>query len=314
MMSATQTLDLDLKDEVVAHPFMRRNDMVFDVPPFQRCYASAEVVIVLSGGSAYLPYASGGGKTAFARYLASHLGRDRPGLPVLMMTTTRAQPGATRTFPQKLVEATGVSKLRKSGPAMCQAAADEIAQRASDSKYRLAVLIIDEAGHLSTYELEVLKDVYNVVADRNCGLCTILLGESPRLERVLETLRSQREFAGLKRRFGAVALPALAYESAADVVGACVEVDSARWPELGNRSVTEDFFPRAYASGLRFESVAARLFEHSGGGHLTGAAVFNALRMLCALNASRDAPDFRFTDGHVAQAISMSAALAGLDA
>lgn len=284
--------DIDLSDELVTHPFMQEHALIFDVKPFQRAYAYAKLVVMMGWGFGFLPYSTGGGKTAFSRYFVENLRADYWRLPVYRVVAKQAVQSATRAFPLRLCAAVGYSSPPKSGMDMCELFESRLAEEAGESNYKRAVLAVDEAGHLGKNEMQVLKDSFNAVIERKAGLYGLLLGESPHLERVIEKLKGL-ELNGLVRRFATIRLPSLDYVDIADIESAGYEVDNKTWPELGGRTVTQDFFPQAFDAGFRLASLAAGIFEVYGERALKGAEVFGLFRLLCGIYRREDRKTLR---------------------
>ena len=202
------------------------------------------------------------GKTRAIHYLSEHL-RDKYGseLPIYTLCATDHIP-TQKTFYSSLLMAIGHEEAHKgSAVQLRQRIVNRIIVNALDTKYRRAVLFVDEAYLLSDKEYTWLIDIYNEL-NLNDILFTVFLFGTEELKKqkrgyissgkkqiVLRFMVNEFEFMGITNQRDAV-ICLSSIDKPFSIKGYEREI-----------ILSELFFPMAYSDGRKLSSYAGELWE-----------------------------------------------------
>ncbi|WP_051289903.1 ATP-binding protein [Paenibacillus massiliensis] len=132
----------------------------------------------------------------------------------------------------------------------------------SESRLRRAILIMDEAHHLTESHYHWLMDIYNQLDRAKISMTVICVGQEELLTRrtfFLEQRKSQiigRFMTHEHRFFGITSL-----EDIKAVLRCYDSPEISAYPENSDWSFTRYFFPKGYEKGLRLEKDAGVIFN-----------------------------------------------------
>ena len=238
----------------------------FLIPTRQICDLQAKVDEWVQtnscGGLVYGP--SRAGKSCSARYITRSLkqsyGRE---LPVYVYTATQTAAGTQKFFYESLLFALEHETPSKgTANQMRQRIINRITMQALSTKYRLAVLWIDEAYQLTERMYVWLMDIFNALQLSGILLTTILVGTSS------ELLAVKRGFiqAGkqqIVQRFMLKEAEFHGIESQLDLNVCLRSLDNALIPQGYDEPIclSETYFPDAYRDGKTLSSFASDFWK-----------------------------------------------------
>lgn len=202
------------------------------------------------------------GKTRAIRYISTHL-QEKYSLQLPIYTFTATDHVSTqKTFYASLLAAIGHEDPHKgTAVQMCQRLVNRIIVNALDTKYRRAVLFIDEAYLLSDKEYLWLIDIYNQLNLQDILLTVFLFGTKELKQQKSEYIASGKK--QIVHRFMVQEFEFLGITNQKDAAICLASIDKPiRIPSCKNDIIlSELFFPLAYKDGNRLSKYAEDLWE-----------------------------------------------------
>lgn len=202
------------------------------------------------------------GKTRAIRYISTHL-QEKYSLQLPIYTFTATDHVSTqKTFYASLLAAIGHEDPHKgTAVQMCQRLVNRIIVNALDTKYRRAVLFIDEAYLLSDKEYLWLIDIYNQLNLQDILLTVFLFGTKELKQQKSEYISSGKK--QIVHRFMVQEFEFLGITNKKDAAICLASIDKPiRIPSCKNDIIlSELFFPLAYKDGNRLSKYAEDLWE-----------------------------------------------------
>lgn len=236
-------------------------DLIFPSPPLKKTYEQIRVPVVLRMSGCWFADKSGHGKSTAMSYCAEALRLEFPRMPVFVLNLHMLPANASRSIPIRLLEEVDHKVIGGETTRIKMRLAKSLAERAWQSPLRQVVLLFDEAQSLRPQDLFLLKDLSNDLACLSVGLLTVMFGESPKIEDLVDHTCAGEDH-GLAERFFVKQLTLGKYESLDDWQSLLGQMDKCRFPELLNQTVPETFLINA-ASGVahRLESEALAFWK-----------------------------------------------------
>lgn len=230
----------DLASSNVVFSLAMVEDLVFYSPPLNRIYEQIRVPVVLRTSGCWFSDASGQGKSSAISYCAESLRSEFSQMPVFTLNLHMLPANASRSIPIRLLEMIDHKAVGGETTRIKIRLAKALAEKALRSPLRQVVLLFDEAQALRVQDLFLLKDLSNDLANRGVALLTIMFGESPKMETLVDKTHNGEDH-GLAERFFVRKLDLCSYKKLNDWEVLMEKMDECRFPELDNKTVPEAF-------------------------------------------------------------------------
>lgn len=226
--------------------------LTFVSKPLKRTFSSLRLPLYLRQHGCWLSEARGDGKTRAIQYCEQALRFENPGLPVYSINQHVLPGNELRSFFYRaLIKSQHIST---SGTAsiMRQRLASFWAELSRQSPLGQVVLLIDEGQAMRETDLTLLKDLSNDMANMSGTLQTFVFGESPKLDVQVKKFKATNAGGEVDRVFGGRKFRLHRYETLEDWESLLSEMDSGRFIELDNKSISEFFFGHVDISRFSF--------------------------------------------------------------
>ena len=200
------------------------------------------------------------GKTRAIHYISKGLkkkyGKD---LPVYVLNMTEHKPSA-KYFYSELLKAIGHSEAHKGTASMMkERLIDALVLGSRETRYRRAVLFIDEAFLLTEKDFIWLMDIYNNLDMCNVHLTVLMFGTNE-LKSIKNAYCQAKRFQ-IVERFMVEEYEYKGVMSAKDALACLHNMDIALPNYPGNLILTQTFFPNAFADNNRLAACANVLWD-----------------------------------------------------
>lgn len=245
----------DLEAGVLAHPLFSGSVSII-TPPVREMYLEVKRVIALRELGCTFAGPSGAGKTYAISMMTAMLRSDFPRLCFLRYTAGNQQIPSIRAFYKGFLHSVGHMELNGETWDLRNRLVRSMASDARKAGMNIVLLFIDEANAMTLQDFLFLKDVYNDLEREDVQLITVMLGQSPDLDAVLENLEREGRL-DLISRFAMRRLQMRPYNNVKDIDVVFQHIDEIRW---GGHTWTEYFLPVAYAAKFRLRDQAGNAF------------------------------------------------------
>lgn len=254
-MEAT-TSKTDIFSGILLHPLFA-GEVSIVTPPIKQMYGSVKRVIALRELGCTFSGPSGAGKTYSISVIGAMLRAELPRLCILTYTAGNQQLPSIRAFYKGFLHAVGHHELRGETWDLRARLVRSMASDARQAGMNIVVLFVDEANALTLQDFLFLKDVYNDLEKEHIQLISILMGQSPDLDAVLDNLAKEGRL-DLISRFAMRRLHVPAYSTVAEIDLIFDHIDLI---ESGGVYWTQFFLPKSFAGGFRLRDQAASAFS-----------------------------------------------------
>ncbi|GJI93638.1 hypothetical protein RugamoR57_03560 [Duganella caerulea] len=286
-------------EAIMMHPLFSQ-DTALVTPPIQELYAHVKRRVILREMSIAFLAPSGAGKSMALTVLEALIKAEFPGICVLTHSTHNQQYPSIRAFFKHFLASVGHREQRGETFDLRQRLLRILADGARVEGKNIIVLMIDEANAMKREDFLFLKDVGNDLADESIQLITVLMGQHPELDIVLEDLAFCRRL-DLLSRFGLRKIEMRQCSSAADIKAIFTAIDTHKYPIDSDATWTAYFVPEAYKAGFRLvqqtencDKTLKKILRYKGGGRTAFPTrqLFAAIRIFLVEMASIDSAEF----------------------
>lgn len=286
-------------EAIMTHPLFKQ-DTALITPPIKEMYADVKRRIVLRDMSSAYVAPSGAGKSMAVTVLHAFLQMEFPGTFVLMHSTHNQQYASIRAFFKHFLASVGHREQRGETFDLRQRLLRALVDRARVAGMSIVVLLLDEANAMKVDDFLFLKDVGNDLAKESIQLITILVGQSPELDIVLDKLMESRKL-DLLSRFGLRRRILRQCGSVTDLKAIFAAIDSHEYPIASGITWTAFFLPKAFKAGFRlvqqvenFDLMLEKILGHKGAerSSFPTRQLFAAIRIFLLEMAINDSEDF----------------------
>lgn len=245
----------DLSSGVLTHPLFSGGVSII-TPPIVEMYVSVKRAIALRELSRTFSGPSGAGKTYAISMVTAMLRTDFPRLCILSHTAGNQQLPSIRAFYKGFLHSVGHHEVKGETWDLRARLVRTMASEARQAGLNIVVLFIDEANAMTLQDFNFLKDVYNDLEKEDVQLITIMLGQSPDLDAVLDNLANNGRL-DLISRFAMRRLRMRPYSSVSDIEVVFTHIDELT---SSGQTWTEYFLPVSYGNGFRLRDHSTRAF------------------------------------------------------
>ncbi|WP_454742757.1 ATP-binding protein [Cupriavidus necator] len=301
----------------IEHPMIsKRNRTPLRTPPLIDFYNQAKLFIALRH-SFYIEESTGEGKTMMMRFLRETLPRDLGDLRVIHYRRDNRDEPSLGGFFKGFLERMGHPIVSGSPYDLSERLIRNILELALRTQWRYIVLIIDEAQAMEVSDFGFVKDLNNELEEEGIDFSFIACGEAPFLGELIKKIDPDGRNAYCDRYFRhRLRLRGYTKDSLGELLRA---VDRTRWPGEQDQTYTEFWFPLAYATGFRLETLTTELWEafsHVGlvrsnenGKHdpfecgtVLSRRIFETLSYLAFFMMKDDGPNYRIPNRNIVEA------------
>jgi hypothetical protein len=248
-----------MSDQVMHHPLFT-GTVLIPTRPIDEIFLAAKRAILLRDTGLAFTGPSGIGKTNAINMIRAMLHAQFPRLCMFTHDAHNQQLPSIRAFFKHFLNTVGQSEQRGETFDLRQRLVSILVDDARISGINLIVMFIDEANAMMTADFLFLKDVYNDLARAGVQLVTILMGQSPDLEHVINKLRLEGR-NDLVGRFATRLLAIRGYNSVEDLQSIFRRIDESQYPGGSGISWSAFFFPRACRRGFALENEAGNFHQ-----------------------------------------------------
>lgn len=249
MNSSRQENEMLTFNAIMQHPLFKQ-DVALLTPPIKELYRDVKRRIIMREMSSAYVAPSGAGKSTAVAVLQALIKADFPGICVLTHGTHNQQYASIRAFFKHFLASVGHYEQRGETFDLRQRLLRILADDARVAGMNIIVLLVDEANAMKLDDFLFLKDVGNDLAGESIQLITILIGQSPELDIVLDTLVQQRKL-DLLARFGLRRGILRQCNSTEDLAAVFSAIDTHQSPLDSGVTWTGHFVPKAFKAGFR---------------------------------------------------------------
>lgn len=247
-------------DSLMNHPLFTHT-MLLQTPPIDELFLIVKQVVLLRETGCVFTAQSGIGKSDGIERCMALLNAQFPHLRMYKHEAHNQQIPSIRAFFKHFLKTLGRKGEQKGETFDLRArVVNMLTDNARVSGLGLIVLFIDEANAMLLQDFLFLKDVFNDLAREDVQLVTILMGQAPDLENVIDDLKIQGR-NDLIGRFAMRIHRMRGYNSLDDFRSIFRAIDSRKMPDNSQIFWTEFFVPDAWKSGFRLESEASNAFS-----------------------------------------------------
>ncbi|WP_070357297.1 MULTISPECIES: ATP-binding protein [unclassified Duganella] len=281
------------------HPLFKQNTALV-TPSIKELYLNVKRRIILREMSVAILAPSGAGKSMALSMLHAFIAAEFPGILVLIHNAHNQQYTSIRAFFKHFLATVGHKEQRGETFDLRQRLLHILVDDARVEGRNIIVLMIDEANAMKLDDFLFLKDVGNDLAEESIQLITILMGQSPELDMVLDELAYSRRL-DLLARFGLRRLEMRECNSASDLKAIFTAIDTEQYPTELGAPWTAYFIPKAFKAGFRLvqqvencDRALKKLLRYKGRSRASFPTrqLFVAIRIFLLNMASIDSEDF----------------------
>lgn len=284
------------------HPLFTSSEVLI-TPPIQELFIRIFRVIKLREPGCCITGPSGIGKTYALNMVHDMLKAKMPKLVIYEHDAQNQQIPSIRAFFKHFLNTVSHNESKRGETYELRLRlTNRIIDDTRASGIDACVLFIDEAQAMSIQDFLFLKDVYNSLDREGVKLITVMMGQQPDFQIILDRLRSERRL-DLMARFTMRHSPFRALSTLEDLDIILNGIDTAIYPPETDWTWTQLFFPKAYESGFRLRNEAKRFIEalnHAGdkgiGHQFPARQCFLAIRALILECSGLDAENMRLPD------------------
>ncbi|MGB9989865.1 AAA family ATPase [Massilia sp. SM-13] len=249
----------DLAELVLNHP-LYAHTVLLQTPPIDEIFKLVKLAILLRDSGWVFTGESGIGKTDALDRVKMLIRHQFPRICMFTHDAHNQQIASIRAFFKHFLTTIGHSELKGETPDLRHRVVRMLVDDARVSGINLIVMFIDEASALGLQDFLFLKDIYNDLGRSDIQFVTILMGQSPDIEHVIEMLRTNNRH-DLVGRFASKVYAVRAYDSVKDLQVIFKAIDDRQFPEGSGHHWTQLMVPNAWDAGFRLEHEATRAFD-----------------------------------------------------
>lgn len=245
--------------QVLQHPLFT-DEVMLPTRPIDVVFMDVRRAVLLRKPGCVFEGESGIGKTFALNMVKAMLLRQLPALRIYSHDAHNHQIPSIRAFFKHFLNTVGHEEQRGETYDLRTRLVNILVDDARLSGINFIVIFIDEANAMLLSDFLFLKDVYNDLARQGVQLVTILMGQSPEIGTVINTLREEGRM-DLIGRFATEINPIPAFNCEEDFARVFRGIDKSEYPENSGISWPAFFLPQACASGFTLEGEATRFFN-----------------------------------------------------
>ncbi|MFC0348636.1 ATP-binding protein [Undibacterium danionis] len=240
-----------LSQEVMEHPLFEHS-VLLETPPIDDVFRVVKRVVLLRENGCVFTGESGIGKTDAIARVKAMLHKDFPRLCIFTHDAHNQQISSIRAFFKHFLNTVGQREQKGETYDLRSRLVRIIVDDARISGMKLVVIFIDEANAMHLNDFNFLKDVYNDLSKEGIQLLTVLMGQAPDMQQVIDDLRvkGRNDLVG---RFAMRVHQMRGFSSVEDVQVIFRSID--------RRNLVDFFLPKACKSGFRLENESQNFFD-----------------------------------------------------
>lgn len=236
---------------VMDHPLFEHS-VILGTPPIEDVFRVVKRVVLLRENGCVFTGESGIGKTDAIERVKAMLLKEFPRLCIFTHDAHNQQISSIRAFFKHFLNTVGQKEQKGETYDLRTRLVRIFVDDARISGMKLVVIFIDEANAMHLNDFLFLKDVYNDLSKEGIQLLTVLMGQAPDMEKVIDDLRMEGR-NDLVGRFAMRVHHMRGFSSVEDIQKIFRSMDQRNWIEF--------FLPMACKSGFRLENEAKNFFE-----------------------------------------------------
>jgi nucleoside-triphosphatase THEP1 len=275
-----------LTQGIMVHPLFEHS-VLLPTPPIDDIYRIVKRVVLLREIGCVFTGDSGIGKTDAIERVKAMLQQQFPRLCMFTHDAHNQQISSIRAFFKHFLNTVGQKEQKGETYDLRARLVRILVDDARVSGIKLVVIFIDEANAMNLTDFLFLKDVFNDLAREGVQLITILMGQSPDLQQVIDDLRvkGRNDLVG---RFAMRVHQIRGFNSVADLQAILGSIDKRELPDRTGISWPAFFVPKAWCNGFRLENEAQRFHDAIAlevSGSITGSVAFPARQTFFAIRS-----------------------------
>lgn len=249
----------EMAQAVMTHPLFDHSVLVRTNPSDELFRVIKQVVLLRDTGCVFTGE-SRAGKTDGLERVRAMLVSQFPRLCIYSHDAHNQQISSVRAFFKHFLATVGHREQKGETYDLRERLVRVLVDDARVSGINMVVMFIDEASAMQISDFLFLKDVYNDLTRAGVQLITIMMGQSPDMQHVIDDL-IVRGRSDLVSRFATRVHKFRNFRDVADIQVIFEAIDTREYPRHSGISWPAFFLPHAWQSGFRLVGEAQRFFD-----------------------------------------------------
>lgn len=241
---------------IMLHPLFTHSVLI-QTPPIDEIFRVVKRVVLLRETGCVFTGESGTGKTDAIERVKALLHLQFPRICLFTHDAHNQQIPSIRAFFKHFLHSVGHIEQKGETYDLRSRLVHILVDDARISGLNVIVMFIDEANAMLLTDFLFLKDVFNDLAREGVQLITILMGQSPDMQRVINDLQAKGR-SDLVARFATRVHEMRGFNTIEDLQTILRNIDQREFPERSGIAWPAFFLSRAWGAGFRLENEAPR--------------------------------------------------------